>query len=108
MSSNALHNILADPPSYIARDADEYAKEQRERRPGRPASTREDALKKKLQVENQEYNSGYWIPDVTDAMVVHKLKEWEGLWPQLNTLKYIRITRTGVKQLSSYPPKGLS
>jgi translation machinery-associated protein 16 len=36
------------------------------------------------------------------------LKEWSGQWSGLATLKFARISKTGVRKESSFPPKGMS
>jgi translation machinery-associated protein 16 len=69
---------------YLGRDDEELAKLKAERRPGRPANTRETLLKQHQQVEQGEYTSG------------------------LATIRPVRITRDGVKKESSFPPKGMS
>jgi translation machinery-associated protein 16 len=79
-----------------------------ERRPGRPASTREAELKLQMEHDVKEYASGFWIPDLEDAQVLATLKEWGGSWVALNTMKFVRISKDGSRLESSFPPKGRS
>ena len=93
---------------YLQRDNDELARLENERRPGRPRSMREDLLKQRMVVEEREYDTGYWIPDMTDAPNLELLREWSGEWASLSTLKFVRLAKNGAKYDSSFPPKGQS
>ncbi len=93
---------------YIKRDDEELARFKEERRPGRASSTREDLLKQRVTVEEREHNSGFWMPDVEDEQNLGLLRDWNGQWTSLSTLKYVRIARDGTKHPSSFPPKGQS
>ncbi|KAL8853985.1 MAG: hypothetical protein Q9221_001108 [Calogaya cf. arnoldii] len=90
------------------RDSTELSNIQGERRPGRPTSTAEDMLKQRIQVEANEYKSGYWLPDMEDVQNLDRLKEWNEQWTSLGTLKFVRIAKDGTKHMSSFPPKGKS
>ena len=79
-----------------------------ERRPGRPRSTREDLLKQRKAMDEREYDGGFWMPDITEAANLKILREWNGEWTQLGTLKYVRIAKSGTVHDSSFPPKGQS
>ncbi|KAL8801114.1 MAG: hypothetical protein Q9223_004219 [Gallowayella weberi] len=103
-----LESMQALIEIYLERDASELSAVQSERRPGRPPSTKEDTLKQRIQAEANEYNSGYWIPNMEDADTLEKLKDWNEQWTSLSTLQYVRITREGTKHSSSFPPKGKS
>jgi translation machinery-associated protein 16 len=103
-----IPDIQAMIEDYLGRDDEELAKLKAERRPGRPANTRETLLKQHQQVEQGEYTSGFWIPDLEDMENLKKLKEWGGQWSGLATIRPVRITRDGVKKESSFPPKGMS
>lgn len=93
---------------YLGRDDEEVAKLKAERRPGRPAGTRQTLLIQNQATEQGEYASGFWVPDLEDADNLTKLKRWNGQWTSLAILKFARISREGVKKDSSFPPKGLS
>ncbi|MCJ1297342.1 hypothetical protein MMC08_000128 [Hypocenomyce scalaris] len=93
---------------HLQRDAEELAKLKRERRSGRPSSTREDLLGQRMAVEEREYDTGFWIPDMEDEENLKLLRNWTGEWTSLNTLKYVRLARNGLKHESSFPPKGQS
>jgi translation machinery-associated protein 16 len=79
-----------------------------ERRPGRPASTREADLKLQKDHEVKEYASGFWVPDLESEDVLATLKDWGGSWVALNTMTFVRIAKDGTRLESSFPPKGQS
>ncbi|KAF9731486.1 hypothetical protein PMIN06_000407 [Paraphaeosphaeria minitans] len=93
---------------FLGRDDEELATLKSERRPGRPPSTRETLLRQNQAVEQGEYASGFWVPDLEDAENLKQLKKWNGEWSGLPTLKFSRISKDGVNRESSFPPKGLS
>ncbi|KAH8668904.1 translation machinery-associated protein 16 [Xylariales sp. PMI_506] len=76
------------------------------RRPGRPATTREDLLKVKIASLEKEYENGFFLPDLSiDENAAH-FTRWDGAWSFLTTLKWVRLSRDGKSQPSSFPPKG--
>jgi translation machinery-associated protein 16 len=50
------HLIL---PRFVHQNDEEYAALKKERRPGRPASTREDLLRMKIAADEKEYEDGF-------------------------------------------------
>lgn len=76
---------------FLARDSDELAKLKAARRPGRPASSRQDLLQIKTDKERQEYKEGFTVPDITDSATVEGLKAWNGTQGGINVLKFVRI-----------------
>jgi translation machinery-associated protein 16 len=93
---------------YLGRDDEELAKLKAERRAGRPPSTRQTLLEQARATEQDEYAAGFWVPDLEDAAVLEKLKQWDGKWASLPTLQFARISKEGHKKVSSFPPKGMS
>ncbi|KAG9231037.1 translation machinery-associated protein 16 [Amylocarpus encephaloides] len=94
--------------TYVHQNDEEFGVLKKERRPGRPASTREDLLKIKIAADEKEYENGFYLPDLTDADNVVFLDRWEGDWSYLSTLKWVRISKSGVVAPSKFPPKGES
>lgn len=90
------------------RSDDEIQELQEERRKGRPPSKREESLKQRTITEEKEYRSGFWMPDITQDEVRQQLRLWNGEWSSLSALKFIRFLEGGVKQPSTFPPKGMS
>jgi translation machinery-associated protein 16 len=93
---------------YINRSVPEIEQLQSERRKGRPPSKREEALLQRTEVENKEFKTGFWMPDLSQEDVIKGLASWNGDWSGLSMMKFIRITKDGGKQPSAFPPKGLS
>ena len=105
-SERILNSILLN--RFINRSVPEIEQEQSERRKGRPPSKREEALVQRTEVEDKEFKTGFWMPDLTQEGVVLALSKWNGNWSGLSTMKFIRLTKDGEKQASTFPPKGLS
>ncbi|KAI4241612.1 MAG: hypothetical protein L6R40_004444 [Gallowayella cf. fulva] len=103
-----LESMQALIEIYLDRDSTELSTVQNERRAGRPPSTKEDLLKQRIQAEANEYNSGYWMPDMEDVDTLKKLQDWNEQWTSLGTMKHVRIAKDGTKHASSFPPKGKS
>lgn len=93
---------------YVTRDAEELSSLRTQRRPGRPPTSQEDQLQHRMDGEEKEFKSGFWVPDLLDAEGVRKLLSWAGDWSSLNTLKFIRIGKERGIRPSTFPPKGLS
>ena len=94
--------------SYLIRDQEELLRLKAERRPGRPSSAKEDLLGQRIEMEEREYNAGYWVPDMEDEKNLAALRGWSGEWENLNILKYIRVSKGSNRTESSFPPKGKS
>jgi len=100
--------IQAMIEDYLGRDDEELATLQTARRAGRPPTTRETLLKQHQVMEQGEYASGFWVPDLEDLDILQRLKAWDGKWASLATLKFSRIAKDGNRKESSFPPKGMS
>ncbi|KAL8797478.1 MAG: hypothetical protein Q9195_000294 [Heterodermia aff. obscurata] len=107
-STSSIQNLKLTLFSYLNRDNEELQQLKAERRPGRPSSAKEDLLRQRIEMEEREYNAGYWVPDMEDGKNLVALREWSGEWENLNILRFIRVTKGGNKIESSFPPKGKS
>ncbi|KAF3940791.1 hypothetical protein ABW19_dt0210342 [Dactylella cylindrospora] len=65
------------------------------RRSGRPRSSQEERLRFSLEREQDEFNSGYEIPDLFDKDNVEFFQGWKGDLGGLSHIKTVRITREG-------------
>ncbi|KAB8228391.1 translation machinery-associated protein 16 [Aspergillus alliaceus] len=104
-SDSDMMNLIV---RYINRSVPEIEQLQSERRKGRPPSKREEALLQRTDVENKEFKTGFWLPDLGQEEVLKALATWNGDWSGLSSMKFIRLTRDGGKQTSAFPPKGMS
>jgi translation machinery-associated protein 16 len=110
---------------FVHQHDEEFNELKKERRPGRSASTREDLLRIKIAADEKEYAIGFCqstlphskenkltclpdLPDLTDETNAVLLDRWEGAWSYLSTLKWVRITSSGLVQEAKFPPKGQS
>ncbi|KAI4788642.1 hypothetical protein E4T44_13430, partial [Aureobasidium sp. EXF-8845] len=98
-----VHEAIA---KYLGREDDSLAAFKAERRPGRPKSTRHTILEQQQDLEQKEYESGFWIPDMRDEATLIKLRNWKGEWIALSPLGYIRVEKSGSITESAFPPKG--
>ena len=94
--------------SFIARSQSELTVVKTQRRPGRPASKVEDRLQQRVDDEEGELRSGFWVPDLRDEVTRDRLGRWGGEWAGLNTLGFVRVVKGGAIRESKFPPKGLS
>lgn len=94
--------------THLSRHTPELSELRAARRAGRPPSNREMLLSQAIEKEEREYVSGYWVPDFSNESNLLKLQMWDGKWGSLATVKFVRITREGVRLESSFPPKGMS
>lgn len=101
-----LEDIKALIEQYLSRYNDEIAQLKSERRPGRPATTRQVLLEQQVVTEAQEYAGGFWMPNLQDAETLVKLDAWEGRWLGLGNLRFIRVVKEGGVKESQFPPGG--
>ncbi|KAI0594215.1 translation machinery-associated protein 16 [Biscogniauxia sp. FL1348] len=92
--------------TFVHQYDDELSEVKKARRPGRPASAKEDLLKIKIAALEKEYKSGFLIPVLDTKENATLLDRWEGSWSYLTTLKWDRISSEGHRKPSSFPPRG--
>ncbi|PHH76297.1 hypothetical protein CDD82_4059 [Ophiocordyceps australis] len=101
---------LAVVQSFIHDFIHQYDQEQtllrKNRRPGRPPTTREDLVKMKIAALEAEYKNGFVLPDMLHQDGVEKLRGWEGSWSKLTALSWIRISSKGLVRQAEFPSKG--
>lgn len=93
---------------YLRRNDDELEDLKLERRPGRPPSSRQNLLEQQVKAEEQEYESGFWIPNLQDEETLVKLDRWKGDWVGLGIMRFVRVSKNGVPKDSQFPPRGAS
>ena len=93
---------------YLTRNDEEIGLLKAERRPGRPASTRQSLLEDQSKTEQREYDSGFWLPNLQDEETLVKLDKWQRDWIGLGVMRYQRVDQTGAAKESQFPPRGAS
>ena len=73
---------------YLNRNDEEVDLLKAERRPGRPASTRQTLLEDQKKTEQREYDSGFWLPNLQDEETLVKLDKWQGDWIGLGVMRF--------------------
>ncbi|KXL47026.1 hypothetical protein M433DRAFT_57952 [Acidomyces richmondensis BFW] len=93
---------------YVNRHDEELDQLKSERRPGRPPSTRQTVLEGQKDLERKEYESGLWLPNLSDEETLMKLDAWQGDWASLGSMRFLRINIQGGVFESQFPPRGAS
>ncbi|KAF3763778.1 hypothetical protein M406DRAFT_262813 [Cryphonectria parasitica EP155] len=89
---------------YVHQYDEQYDAVRKTRRPGRPASAREDLLKMKVDALEKEHQNGFFVPDLSKQENLDLLDRWEGSWAFLASLSWVRISKTGTIKPSAFPP----
>jgi translation machinery-associated protein 16 len=105
MQTKEIQALIED---YLSRHKEEIEELKAERRPGRPASTRQTLLEQKVKLEDLEYDSGLWLPNLQDEETLVKLDKWTGEWVGLGVMRFLRVDRAGAVKESQFPPRGAS
>ncbi|RGP64933.1 hypothetical protein FLONG3_9401 [Fusarium longipes] len=92
--------------TFVHQYDEEYDAAKKTRRPGRPASVKEDLLKAKINTLEEEYKSGFIMPDLLDSHNVNILLLWEGSWSYLTQLKWIKVNSEGQVRSTAFPSGG--
>ena len=111
---------------FVHQYDEEYEDVKKNRRPGRPANSREDLLKMKITALEKEQTDGFceylplfspqlicdvrtkfWVdmPDLTTEKNVQMLDRWEGSWAYLSNLEWVKITASGTVRSCNFPPQ---
>ncbi|XWW92657.1 hypothetical protein V2A60_000582 [Cordyceps javanica] len=93
--------------NFVHQYDEEFDEVKKARRPGRPASTREDLLKRKIDALEDEYEKGFLIPDVFDEDNGKKLIGYEGSWAYLATIAWSKVSKAGKVSKGDFPSKGI-
>ncbi|KAL2257256.1 hypothetical protein VTK26DRAFT_421 [Humicola hyalothermophila] len=92
---------------FVHQYDEEYEAVKKTRRPGRPASTKEDLLRMKIYDLEKEYRDGFYMPDLTTEQNVAMLNRFEGSWSFLSNLAWVKVSAAGNVKPSSFPPQSL-
>jgi len=90
---------------YIARSEAKLMVLEGERRPGRPMGREEERVKRRKEEEENEFEIGFWVPDLRDEVNLKRLREWKGDWVGLNVVRFVRVKRDGDIVEASWPPR---
>ncbi|CAK7892596.1 hypothetical protein CAAN1_01S10792 [[Candida] anglica] len=78
---------------YISRYDEELETLRHDRRPGRPATSRQQILEEKVKHERQIYETGFKIPDLSNKDTVEKLRLWTGSSGGTTVMKFVHISK---------------
>ncbi|KAI9340776.1 hypothetical protein DFJ73DRAFT_549993 [Zopfochytrium polystomum] len=82
------HELVQD---YISRNDEDIATLEAQRRPGRPKDGKLVMLEMIRAKDQQEYNSGMMIPDITRAFNVKMLRSWEGDYNGISRIRMMEV-----------------
>ncbi|KAM5351763.1 hypothetical protein ACJ41O_004486 [Fusarium nematophilum] len=94
--------------SFVHQYDEEYDAVKKTRRPGRPASAKEDLLKVKISTLEDEYKGGFVLPDLLSSDNVNALHLWEGSWSYLTQLKWVKVNSAGQVRPTAFPSGGIN
>ncbi|CRK30225.1 Translation machinery-associated protein 16 like [Verticillium longisporum] len=90
--------------SFVHQHDEEHSEVKKTRRPGRPASARQDLLEAKIKKLLEEQKNGFFMPDLTSDDNVHLLDRWEGSWAYLTSVAWVRVASDKTVKPASFPP----
>ncbi|SCV05836.1 LANO_0H16248g1_1 [Lachancea nothofagi CBS 11611] len=76
---------------FISRDDEELEELKKKRRSNRPPANRQIILQQKRDFEMKELETGFLIPDLSDAKNVEFLRKWNQTFGSMSTLRQIRV-----------------
>ncbi|KAK4445026.1 translation machinery-associated protein 16 [Podospora aff. communis PSN243] len=100
-----LEAVKSKIHEYVHQHDEVFEEVKKSRRPGRPASTREDLLRMKIAALQKEQQDGFYIPDLTTEKNLQLLDRWEGEWAFLSNLDWVKIMGTGTVKPAKFPPQ---
>ncbi|SPO05224.1 related to TMA16 Protein putative involved in cytoplasmic ribosome function [Cephalotrichum gorgonifer] len=86
---------------------EELAAEKKARRPGRPASTKEDLLRRRVEALTAEHETGFLVPELTTEANVARLERWAGsggTWSYICAMEWVRVSKSGQVKPAVFPP----
>jgi translation machinery-associated protein 16 len=98
-------DILVEIEQYIARSETKLVVLEGERRPGRPMGREEERVRRRKEDEENEFETGFWVPDLRDEENLRRLREWKGDWVGLNVVQFVRVSSDGNIVAASWPPR---
>lgn len=88
-----LDELKSFVKDYVYRYSGEIEKLQKERRPGRPKSSRQQKLETLQESEEQTFLSGYIVPDLSDEENVLRLRAWNGTTGGVTSIRHVKICK---------------
>lgn len=96
-----LDDMKAFLEVYLARFDEEIADLQKEKRAGRPVSSRQKILQEKKKHEQHVYETGFKVVNIADKKTVERLKLWNGSNGGVTVMDFVHIH----KDMEALPTK---
>lgn len=78
---------------YVCRNDEELAQTEKDRRPGRPLSSKQQLQIEKRKHDEHVFETGFRIPDISDKLTVDRLRGWNGTSGSVSSWKFTMITK---------------
>lgn len=92
--STTVPSLHALVQQFLSRHTAELEEHVAQRRSGRPKTARHVALEALKDVEEKEYDTGFWTLDTRDPDNARKfVRDWSGEWGGLGQFKFVRVRR---------------
>ncbi|KAL7666856.1 Translation machinery-associated protein 16 [[Candida] zeylanoides] len=78
---------------YVSRFDEELVELREARRPGRPATSRQQILEEMVKHEQGIYETGFKCPDLTDKPTVDRLRLWTGSSGGTTVMKFVFVNK---------------
>lgn len=78
---------------YISRFDEELGEMEKNRRPGRSLTSRQQLLQEKRKQDEHIFDTGFRLPDVSDKLTVERLRGWNGTSGAVSSWKWTIITK---------------
>lgn len=102
--SFTLEEVKVFIEAYISRFDDELKVLIKQRRPGRPATKRQDLLQDQKSKDINEYATGFYVPALNDSVNVENLINWNGTIGGVTNVKFHHLARDA----TIFPDQGQS
>ncbi|CAK9435706.1 uncharacterized protein LODBEIA_P04320 [Lodderomyces beijingensis] len=78
---------------YIEQDKVKLAEMEKSHRKGRPIAAKQKILQEKVKHEEHMFDTGYKVPDLSDAETVKRLRAWNGTTGATTGFKFVFVSR---------------
>lgn len=85
---------------YVCRNDEEIAEIEKQRRPGRPLTSKHQLQLEKRKHDEHIFATGWKTPDLSDEVTVRRLREWNGTSGSVNGWAFTYVTKNPVENES--------
>lgn len=82
---------------YICRNDEEIAEIEKQRRPGRPLTSKHQLQLEKRKHDQHIFSTGWKAPDLSDEVTVRRLRTWNGTSGSVNGWEFTFVTKNPIE-----------